>query len=119
HRPHPNPAGRRQRRRLTAARRTGRTPMQRRPIGIAMNGITGRMGYRQHLLRSILAIREQGGLPTAGGTVLWPEPVLVGRSEAKLREVAERHGLTEWTTDLERALARADVDVYFDAQVTG
>lgn len=92
--------------------------MERRPIGIAMNGITGRMGYRQHLLRSILGIREQGGLPLSDGTVLWPEPVLVGRSEAKLRELAQRHGLTEWTTDLEQALARPDVDVYFDAQVT-
>ena len=31
-------------------------------IGIIMNGVSGRMGYRQHLLRSILAIREQGGV---------------------------------------------------------
>ncbi|MEV3927074.1 Gfo/Idh/MocA family protein [Actinomadura coerulea] len=92
--------------------------MARRSIGIVMNGVTGRMGYRQHLLRSILAIREQGGVRTAEGTVLWPEPVLVGRSETKLRELAERHGLTAWTTDLAEALARPDTDVYFDAQVT-
>ncbi|GAA1776338.1 Gfo/Idh/MocA family oxidoreductase [Actinomadura chokoriensis] len=93
--------------------------MERRSIGIVMNGVTGRMGYRQHLLRSILAIREQGGVRTGDGTVLWPEPVLVGRSEAKLRGLAERHGLTAWTTDLAEALARPDTDVYFDAQVTG
>jgi len=88
------------------------------PIGIVMNGVTGRMGYRQHLVRSLLAIREAGGLPLGDGSALWPEPVLVGRSEAKLREVAARHGLTEWTTDLGAALARPDVRIYFDAQVT-
>jgi predicted dehydrogenase len=91
--------------------------MTRRSIGIVLNGVTGRMGYRQHLVRSLLAIREAGGLPTRDGT-LWPEPVLVGRSEAKLAEIAGRHGLTEWTTDLGAALARPDVSVYFDAQVT-
>jgi predicted dehydrogenase len=92
--------------------------MARRPIGIIMNGVTGRMGYRQHLLRSVLAIREQGGLPLADGTRLWPEPVLVGRSEARLRAIAEPHGLTEWTTDLAAALARPDTQIYFDAQIT-
>src|SRR6185503_15993052 len=93
--------------------------MAQKSIGIIMNGVTGRMGYRQHLVRSILAIRDQGGLPLADGTLLWPEPVLVGRSEAKLRAMAERHGLTEWTTDLAAALERSDVEIYFDAQVTG
>ncbi|PZG17152.1 oxidoreductase [Micromonospora craterilacus] len=88
------------------------------PIGIVMNGVTGRMGYRQHLVRSLLAIREQGGLPLRGGGRLWPELVLVGRNEAKLRDVAARHGLTEWSTDLDAALARPDVSIYFDAQVT-
>ncbi|QGN49154.1 Gfo/Idh/MocA family protein [Micromonospora sp. WMMD558] len=88
------------------------------PIGIVMNGVTGRMGYRQHLVRSLLAIREQGGVPLRGGGRLWPELVLVGRNEAKLRDVATRHGLTAWTTDLGAALARPDVSIYFDAQVT-
>ncbi len=92
--------------------------MTRRSIGIIVNGVTGRMGYRQHLVRSLLAIREQGGVPLPDGTVIWPEPVLVGRTESRLRAVAERHGLTEWTTDLTAALARDDVEVYFDAQVT-
>ncbi|MDO3704360.1 Gfo/Idh/MocA family oxidoreductase [Micromonospora sp. C28SCA-DRY-2] len=88
------------------------------PIGIVMNGVTGRMGYRQHLVRSLLAIREQGGVPLRGGGRLWPELVLVGRNEAKLRDVADRHGLTDWTTDLAAALARPDTAIYFDAQVT-
>ncbi|GAA0529800.1 Gfo/Idh/MocA family oxidoreductase [Paractinoplanes ferrugineus] len=92
--------------------------MGRTNIGIVLNGVTGRMGLRQHLLRSVLAIRQDGGLPLSDGSVLWPEPVLVGRSEAKLRDIAERHGLTDWTTDLPAALARPDVQVYFDAQVT-
>ncbi|MGA8117360.1 MAG: Gfo/Idh/MocA family oxidoreductase [Actinocatenispora sp.] len=89
-----------------------------RTVGIAMNGVTGRMGYRQHLVRSILAIREQGGVPLADGTRLMPEPVLVGRSEEKLRDLAGRHGLTRWTTDLAAVLADPDIRVYFDAQVT-
>ncbi|MFG2104592.1 Gfo/Idh/MocA family protein [Micromonospora echinaurantiaca] len=88
------------------------------PMGIVMNGVTGRMGYRQHLVRSLLAIREQGGVPLRGGGRLWPELVLVGRNEAKLRDVADRHGLTDWTTDLAAALARPDTSIYFDAQVT-
>ncbi|MEV1287156.1 Gfo/Idh/MocA family oxidoreductase [Micromonospora sp. NPDC049679] len=92
--------------------------MARTTIGIVLNGVTGRMGYRQHLVRSLLAIREQGGLPLRDGTRLWPELILVGRNETKLREIAERHGLTEWTTDLAAALARPDVQIYFDAQVT-
>jgi predicted dehydrogenase len=90
----------------------------RRSIGIVLNGVTGRMGYRQHLVRSLLAIRADGGLPLADGTVLWPEPVLVGRNERKLADIAERHGLTDWTTDLHAALARDDVSIYFDALTT-
>ncbi|MFG2039230.1 Gfo/Idh/MocA family protein [Dactylosporangium sp. NPDC048998] len=92
--------------------------MNRLPIGIVLNGVTGRMGYRQHLVRSLLAIRSDGGLPAADGRRIWPEPVLVGRNAAKLQEIAERHGLTDWTTDLDAALARDDVRIYFDAQVT-
>jgi predicted dehydrogenase len=90
--------------------------MDRREIGIAMNGVTGRMGYRQHLVRSILAIREQGGLALPDGTVIWPEPTLVGRNAAKLEQLATQHGLTRFTTDLVEALR--DNEIYFDAQVT-
>ncbi|PRH77504.1 oxidoreductase [Streptomyces solincola] len=92
--------------------------MTRRTIRIAMNGVTGRMGYRQHLVRSILALREQGGLDLGDGEVLWPEPVLVGRREHALRALAQRHGLTEWSTDLDAVLADERTEVYFDAQVT-
>ncbi|RSM83882.1 gfo/Idh/MocA family oxidoreductase [Kibdelosporangium aridum] len=90
----------------------------RRPVGIAMNGITGRMGLRQHLLRSILAIREQGGIPVGDGSVIWPEPVLVGRSEHKVKAIADEHDLP-WTTNLTEALADPGVQVYFDSLVTG
>jgi predicted dehydrogenase len=93
--------------------------MPRQTVGIIVNGVTGRMGYRQHLVRSLLAIREQGGIELADGTVLWPEPVLVGRNPERLRAIAERHGLERWTTSLDTALADPDLTVYFDAQVTG
>lgn len=92
--------------------------MSRKVFTVALNGVTGRMGYRQHLVRSLLAIREQGGLPLGDGTLLYPEPVLVGRSEEKLRSVAERHGLSRWTTNLGEVLRDPAVDVYFDASVT-
>ncbi|MFI6534096.1 Gfo/Idh/MocA family protein [Nonomuraea sp. NPDC050547] len=87
-----------------------------RRIGVVMNGVTGRMGYRQHLVRSVLAINEQGGLALSDGTRVRLDPILVGRSEAKLAEIAARHGLTDYTTDLDAALERAEI--YFDAQVT-
>ncbi|WBB59213.1 Gfo/Idh/MocA family oxidoreductase [Streptomyces sp. WMMC500] len=92
--------------------------MPRRTLRIAMNGVTGRMGYRQHLVRSILAIREEGGLDLGGGDVLWPEPVLVGRREHALADIARRHDLPEYTTDLDAVLADDSVELYFDAQVT-
>ncbi|MFH8405088.1 Gfo/Idh/MocA family protein [Streptomyces sp. NPDC018019] len=92
--------------------------MTRKTVRIAMNGVTGRMGHRQHLVRSILALREQGGLDLGDGTVVWPEPVLVGRTEHKLRALAERHGLEHWSTDLDAVLADDSIDIYFDAQVT-
>jgi predicted dehydrogenase len=89
-----------------------------RNIGIVLNGVTGRMGYRQHLVRSILAIREQGGVRLSDGSRVLPEPVLVGRNAAKLAEIANQHGLTRWTTNLEEALADPTVEIYFDAQAT-
>ncbi|MFE0686755.1 Gfo/Idh/MocA family protein [Streptomyces xiamenensis] len=92
----------------------------RRTVRIAMNGVTGRMGYRQHLVRSILALREQGGLPLADGTVIWPEPILVGRREHALKALADQHGLdaSHISTDLDSVLADDSVDIYFDAQIT-
>src|SRR5229473_6119294 len=93
--------------------------MSRKVIHVAMNGVTGRMGYRQHLVRSVLSLREQGGVTLEDGTTLCPEPILVGRSEQRLREIAERHGLERWSTRLDEVLADPAVGVYFDAQVTG
>ncbi|WP_345711776.1 Gfo/Idh/MocA family oxidoreductase, partial [Kineococcus glutinatus] len=87
-------------------------------LGIIMNGVTGRMGYRQHLVRSVLAIREQGGVELSDGSRVQLEPVLVGRNEAKIAEIARRHGLEKWTTDLEAVLADDAYPVYFDAQLT-
>ena len=88
------------------------------PIGIIMNGVTGRMGTNQHLIRSILAIRAQGGLTLPDGEVLFPEPVLVGRNEQKLRALAAAHGLERWSTDLDKCLADPSYSIYFDAQTT-
>ncbi|MEU5975021.1 Gfo/Idh/MocA family oxidoreductase [Streptomyces sp. NPDC047315] len=92
--------------------------MTQRTVRIAVNGVTGRMGYRQHLVRSLLALRDQGGLDLGDGEVLFPEPVLVGRRAPALRAIAERHGIPHWTTDLDAVLADDGVEVYFDAQAT-
>ena len=92
--------------------------MTRKVIHVALNGVTGRMGYRQHLVRSLLSIREQGGVRLDDGTAVYPEPILIGRSEERLRGIAERHGLGRWTTNLDEVLADPAVEVYFDAQVT-
>src|SRR6266576_5070857 len=92
--------------------------MTRKVIYVALNGVTGRMGYRQHLVRSLLAIREQGGIRLEDGSCLYPEPVLVGRNEDRLRVIAERHGLERWTTSVDEVLADPSVDVYFETQVT-
>src|SRR6202451_4155129 len=92
--------------------------MARKVIQVALNGVTGRMGYRQHLVRSLLSIREQGGVRLSDGTVVYPEPVLVGRNEERLRAIASQHGLDRWTTCLDEVLADPSVEVYFDTQVT-
>lgn len=103
-------------RRMTSQTTGATTPD--RTVRIVMNGVTGRMGYRQHLVRSILAIRDDGGVELDDGTRLQVEPVLVGRNRTKLAELAERHGVAEFTTDLDAALADPTATVYFDAQVT-
>jgi len=87
-------------------------------VTIAMNGVTGRMGRNQHLARSILAIREQGGVPLANGDVIWPEPILVGRDAARLAAAAKESGLDRYSTDLTAVLGDPDVDIYFDATAT-
>ena len=92
--------------------------MSVRSIGVIMNGVTGRMGTNQHLVRSILAIRAQGGVALSNGDRLMPEPILVGRNERKLQALAAAHGVERWTTDLDRCLADSDASIYFDAQTT-
>jgi len=89
-----------------------------RTIGIIMNGVTGRMGTNQHLVRSILAIREQGGVVLPGGDRLMPEPVLVGRNPRKLEALEQEFGLARWTTDLDEALADESCPIYFDSLST-
>ena len=89
-----------------------------REIGIIMNGVSGRMGYRQHLVRSILAIRDQGGIELPDGTKVTVKPILVGRSEAKLAELAAKHGIEDYTSDLDAALADPRWEIYADFLVT-
>ncbi|SDF99930.1 MULTISPECIES: Gfo/Idh/MocA family protein [Terriglobus] len=93
--------------------------MAEKRVGIIMNGVTGRMGLNQHLIRSILAIRQQGGVAIGKGDTIMPDPILVGRNEAKLKQIADAHGLTRYTTDLARALGDKNDTVYFDAGTTG
>ncbi|MEV4394055.1 Gfo/Idh/MocA family oxidoreductase [Nonomuraea sp. NPDC049607] len=92
--------------------------MSVRTIGVVMNGVTGRMGYRQHLVRSVLAINEQGGVTLSDGERVRLRPVLVGRNAARIADIADRHGIPDHTTDLDAALADDDNLIYFDAQVT-
>jgi predicted dehydrogenase len=92
--------------------------MATRRLGLIMNGITGRMGYNQHLVRSIVAIREAGGVVLSNGDRVLPDPILVGRNAEKVAALAERHGIERWTTDLDGALANAEDELFFDAATT-
>ena len=92
--------------------------MKTHTVGIIMNGVTGRMGTNQHLVRSLLAIREQGGLKVGDDEVIVPEPLLVGRNEGKLEALSEAHGGLPYTTDVAGALEDDQWSVYFDAQTT-
>jgi predicted dehydrogenase len=93
--------------------------MKKHTIGIIMNGVTGRMGTNQHYVRSILAIRKQGGVKAGDGEIIWPEPVLVGRNEAKLAKLAAMDEGVRFTTNLDTELANPANTIYFDAQTTG
>src|SRR5208282_3233317 len=92
--------------------------MNKHVVGIIMNGVTGRMGTNQHLVRSVLAIRQQGGVKLGADEVIVPEPILVGRNINKLRALAEEHGAQHYTTDLDGVLADHRYPVYFDATLT-
>ena len=87
-------------------------------LGIIMHGVTGRMGLNQHLLRSMLAIRKQGGVALPNGDRVMPDPILVGRNEAKVATLARDHGIERWTIDLAAALANPNDTLFFDAATT-
>ena len=92
--------------------------MSERRVGLILNGVTGRMGRNQHLSRSILAIRRQGGLPVGDDRIV-PDPViLVGRNAARLEALAVESGLDRWTTNLDEALSDRECSIYFDSQTT-
>jgi predicted dehydrogenase len=92
--------------------------MPERRIGIIMHGVTGRMGTNQHLVRSILEIRKQGGIALKDGTRLMPDPILVGRNAGKLETLAKSNDVGRWTTDLAKALESKADAVFFDAAST-
>jgi len=93
--------------------------MKEHKIGIIMNGVTGRMGTNQHLLRSIVAIIKQGGVTTSIGETIMPDPVLVGRDEHKLQKLCSISGIKKMSTDLDQVLADPYNTIYFDSQTTG
>ncbi|MAQ82820.1 MAG: oxidoreductase [Maritimibacter sp.] len=92
--------------------------MRQQRIGIIMHGVTGRMGMNQHLIRSVLAIRDQGGLALKDGSYLVPDVIIVGRNADRIEALAKRHNVERWTTDLDAALANPDDTLFFDAAST-
>jgi predicted dehydrogenase len=93
--------------------------MKQHTVGIIMNGVTGRMGTNQHLLRSIVEIIKQGGVISRSGDTIMPDPVLVGRDTGKLKKLCTITGITKMSTDLDEVLKDPEYQVYFDAQTTG
>lgn len=87
-------------------------------LGIIMHGVTGRMGMNQHLIRSIVAIRNQGGVPLANGDKVMPDPILIGRNAEKIEALAKAHNIQRWGTNVDEALANKDDTVFFDAGTT-
>jgi predicted dehydrogenase len=92
--------------------------MATRRLGIIMHGVTGRMGLNQHLIRSIKAIRDQGGVALSNGDRVMPDPILIGRNADKIAALAQAHGLARWGTDVGKALANPEDTVFFDAATT-
>jgi len=89
-----------------------------RRIGVIMHGVTGRMGMNQHLIRSILEIRRQGGVALKDGTRLMPDPILIGRNAEKVKALAGKYGVDRWSTDLAQALKNENDEIFFDAAST-
>src|SRR5204863_4331208 len=93
--------------------------MKEHKVGIIMNGVTGRMGTNQHLLRSIVEIIKQDGVRISAGETIMPDPILVGRDESKLQKLCSISGVKKMSTDLDQVLADPNYTIYFDSQVTG
>ncbi|RVH06522.1 gfo/Idh/MocA family oxidoreductase [Sinorhizobium meliloti] len=87
-------------------------------LGIILHGVTGRMGYNQHLVRSILAIRDRAGITLQSGERLEIDPIIVGRNRDKMEQLAKRHDIARWSTDLDAALADPNDQIFFDAGTT-
>src|SRR5918993_3578605 len=98
--------------------RWSETDMTQRSLGIIMNGVTGRMGMNQHLIRSVVAIRAEGGVTLSDGSKVQLDPILVGRNAEKVAALAQEHGIARWTTDLDAAIADAKDTIFFDAATT-
>ncbi len=92
--------------------------MSTKRLGLIMHGVTGRMGMNQHLIRSILAIRAQGGVTLSDGSRVMPDPIIVGRNAEKMQELARRHGIERWSDNLDAALEKPDDVIFFDAGTT-
>jgi len=88
------------------------------PVGIIMHGVTGRMGKNQHLIRSIVQIRKQGGVALANGDRLMPDPILIGRNAEKIATLAAEFGISRWGTDVDEALENPNDIIFFDAATT-
>jgi predicted dehydrogenase len=93
--------------------------MAEKIIRVVMEGVTGRLGTNQHLIRSLLAIRSEGGLPLKNGDRLVPEPVLLGRNAEKVKALAAAHGDLKWSTDAGACLADPTIEIYFDVAASG
>ena len=96
----------------------GESSMTTKRLGLIMNGVTGRMGLNQHLIRSIIAIRDQGGVVLANGDRMLPDPILIGRDADKVERLAKRFNVERWSTDLDKALADKNDTIFFDAATT-
>ena len=93
--------------------------MKQHTVGVIMNGVTGRMGTNQHLLRSMVEIIKQGGVKVGPGETIMPDPILIGRDLNKLEKLSTISGVKKLSTDLDKALADPNNIIYFDAQTTG
>ena len=93
--------------------------MKQHTVGVIMNGVTGRMGTNQHLMRSMVEIIKQGGVKAGPGEIIMPDPILIGRDVNKLEKLSAMSGVKKISTDLDKVLADPHYTIYFDAQTTG